>query len=535
MSDLDREFNLAAKLAAHGKLSRRDFMQLAIAAGLTLPAASAMVSKAVRAEPKKSGLLRIGISRGTIADSLDPATYSNSMTGTACWGSASNSLTEIDAQGEVNPDLAESYEPSEGGSKWTFKLRKGVTFHDGRPVRSGDVIASFRHHMGQASKSAAKAVVQPITDIIADGDDAVVFTLARSNADFPYLVSDFHLPIMPAKDNGDADWASMNRTGPYIMETWEPGFRAALKRNPNYHRETWFDAVEFTVIADASARTNALTSGEVDYIDRCDPKTADLLKQNPNFEIDMVTGYGHSIFVMNVQLPPFDNADVRRALKYAIDREAIAQKLFHGYATVGNDNPIAPKVKFAINPEPIHKYDPEKAKALLKKAGFETLKIDLSVADAAFAGAVDAGALFQESAKPAGIDINLVREADDSYWRAVWLKKPFIASYWEGRPTVDGMMTTAYAADAAWNDTFWKNRRFNELLMQARSATDEAKRAAMYAEMQQLVHDDGGLINIVFDSYVSAHWTRISHGEIASNSDLDGMKIASRWRMAEGP
>jgi peptide/nickel transport system substrate-binding protein len=189
-------------------------------------------------------------------------------------------------------------------------------------------------------------------------------------------------------------------------------------------------------------------------------------------------------------------------------------------------------VKFAINPEPVHKYNPAKAKALLKTAGLETLKVDLSVADAAFAGAVDAGALFQASAKAAGIEINLVREADDSYWDVVWLKKPFVASYWNGRPSVDWMMTTAYAADAALNDTYWKNRRFNELLVKARSETDDARRAKMYAEMQQLVHDDGGLINIVFNTYVSAHRKRVAHGELASNSDLDGMKIASRWWVA---
>lgn len=263
MSSLSRKLDLAS-LAARGKMSRRDFLQLAVAAGLSVPAAHAMFSEAARAEPKRGGQLKIGISHGATNDSLDPATYPDQMTGTACWGSASNSLTEIDAKGQVNPDLAESYEPSHGASKWVFKLRNGATFHDGRPVKSSDVIASFRHHMGEASKSAAKSILQPITDIIADGDDTVVFTLSRSNADFPFLVSDFHLPIMPAKDNGNADWASMNRTGPYMMDKWEPGVRAALKRNPNYYRETWFDEVEFTVIADVSARTNALTSGEVD-------------------------------------------------------------------------------------------------------------------------------------------------------------------------------------------------------------------------------------------------------------------------------
>ena len=107
----------------------------------------------------------------------------------------------------------------------------------------------------------------------------------------------------------------------------------------------------------------------------------------------------------------------------------------------------------------------------------------------------------KEHAKACGIDINVIREPDDGYWDNVWLKKPFVASYWSGRPTCDWMFTTAYAADAAWNDTFWKNPRFNELLVAARAETDEAKRAAMYAEMQQLLHDDGGLINLVFNSY----------------------------------
>ncbi|MGH2359312.1 MAG: ABC transporter substrate-binding protein, partial [bacterium] len=160
------------------------------------------------------------------------------------------------------------------------------------------------------------------------------------------------------------------------------------------------------------------------------------------------------------------------------------------------------------------------------------IKVDLTFADAAFEGAVDSGALIQEAAKAAGIEINLIKEADDSYWDVVWLKKPFVASYWGGRPTCDWMFTTAYAADAAWNDTFWKHPRFNELLIAARSETDDAKRAGMYAEMQQLVHDDGGLINLVFNSYVTAHSTRIAHGDIAANADADGAKIASRWWQA---
>ena len=122
------------------------------------------------------------------------------------------------------------------------------------------------------------------------------------------------------------------------------------------------------------------------------------------------------------------------------------------------------------------------AKSLLKKAGLETLKVDLSVADAAFAGAIDAARPVQgDSAKAAGIDINVIREPEDAYWDNVWLKKPLCASYWSGRPTCDWMFTTAYAADAAWNETFWKNPRFNELLVAGpcRDRRRQARRACM--------------------------------------------------------
>ena len=139
---------------------------------------------------------------------------------------------------------------------------------------------------------------------------------------------------------------------------------------------------------------------------------------------------------MNVTVAPFDNVNVRMALKYAIDRKAIVDKVFYGHGTPGNDNPIAPTIQFAIDPQPRHDYDPEKAKAYLKKAGLDSLKVDLSVADAAFAGAVDAALLYKDSAAKAGIDINVIREPDDGYWDNVWLKKPWCMSYWNGRPTV---------------------------------------------------------------------------------------------------
>jgi peptide/nickel transport system substrate-binding protein len=104
------------------------------------------------------------------------------------------------------------------------------------------------------------------------------------------------------------------------------------------------------------------------------------------------------------------------------------------------------------------------AKSLLKKAGLSSLEVDLSASDAAFGGAVDAAVLFQNSAAQAGIEINVVREPNDAYWDNVWRKKPFLASFWHGRPTVDWLLTYAYAADSNQNEIYWTNPRFNELL-----------------------------------------------------------------------
>jgi peptide/nickel transport system substrate-binding protein len=518
-----------------GRISRREFMGRAAALGVTTALATTMLSQAgIGAEPKKGGSAKFGLAHGATTDTMDPGNYLDTGTSVPFWGAMSNSLTEVDAKGNIVGDLAETMEPSSDTKQWVFSLRKGLTFHNGKDVTANDVVASFRHHMGKDSKSAAKSLLESVSDIKADGKERAVFTLAGPNADFPYLVSDYHIPIMPAKEDGTADWDSKVRTGAFVFESWEPGIRAKLKRNPNYHKSGMphFDDVEFLSITDVVARNNALISGEVHWIGRPDLKTLSLLKRNPEVAITEVTGYGHYVFAMNVTTPPFNNVDVRTALKWAINREDIAKKVFLGHAAPGNDNPIAPTVKYAIDPQPKYVYDPEKAKFHLKKAGLSTLKVDLSAADAAFNGCVDAAVLYREHAKAAGIEINVVREPNDGYWDNVWLKKPWCAGYWNGRPTIDWMVTTVYAKGAAWNETHWDNARFNELLVAARGETDDKKRVSMYAEIQQLIHDDGGVIVLVFYNYVEAATKKLAHGDIAPSYPADGLKIAERWWFA---
>ncbi|MGH6939426.1 ABC transporter substrate-binding protein [Hypericibacter sp.] len=526
------DLNLMKRLVAQGRMSRRDFIQLSVATGLTVAAANTAFVSAARAEPKKGGRFRIAVGSGATTDTLDPALYPDTFNGIWGWASLRSSLTEVQADGSITGDAAETFEASKGATEWVFKLRKGIQFHGGKTLDADDVVVSINHHRSADSKSAAKSLLTSVTDVKADGKDTVIITLSAGNADFPYIASDYHIPLMPAKD-GKADWQSGDGTGPYKMKTFEPGVRAEGARNPNYFRDTWFDEIVVLPILDVNARTNALVTGEVDYIDRVDLKTMSLLQRNDKIGIAEVSGFAHYIAPMITNVAPFDDVNVRLALKYAIDREQIVKKVLLGHGSVGNDSPIAPGMPFYADPSPKHGYDPDMAKSYLKKAGLSSLKVDLSAADAAFAGAVDAAQIMRESAAKAGIDINVIREPNDGYWDAVWMKKPWCLGYWSGRPTADLMFTTAYAEGAAWNETFWKNARFNELLGTARSELDQAKRADMYREMQQIVHDDGGAMVLMFYNYVGAHAKNVAHPDkLARNWDVDGLKITQRWWFA---
>ncbi len=199
------------RLAQKGKMSRREFVQLALAAGVTATMAETMFVQAVRAEPKKGGLFRAAIGHGATTDTLDPALWNNAMTADVgfIFGTP---LTEIDQKTNVVGGLAESFEPSDGAKKWVFKLRKGVTFHNGKTVTADDVVATYNHHRNPDAKSAVKSILDQVEDVKADGGETVIFTLKSGSADFPYVASDYHLPIYAAKD-GKIDWQSGVGTG----------------------------------------------------------------------------------------------------------------------------------------------------------------------------------------------------------------------------------------------------------------------------------------------------------------------------------
>jgi peptide/nickel transport system substrate-binding protein len=235
---------------------------------------------------------------------------------------------------------------------------------------------------------------------------------------------------------------------------------------------------------------------------------------------------------MLVDQTPYDNNNVRMALKHLVDREELVKQVLRGYGELGNDHPIAPINRFYDKNLEQRKCDPDKAKFYMKKAGMLDHVFKLHAADAAFSGAVDAAIMIKEQAKRAGIKIDVVREPNDGYWSNVWMKKEWCMCYWGGRPTEDMMFTVAYAKDAPWNDTHWDNKRFNELLVAARAELDNTKRATMYGEMQEICRDDGGVIVPMYYQMVEASRNTLAHGPISGHMAMDGMRNAERWWMA---
>ena len=221
-------------------------------------------------------------------------------------------------------DLAESWEASADALTWMFNLRKGVEFRNGKTLDAEDVVHSINLHRGEDSTSGASGVVAGITDVKADGKDKVVFSLKEGSADFPYLISDYHLVIGVAGTEGP-EWDKGIGTGPFVLTEWNPGVRSASKRNPNYFKEgrPYVDEVETLNIGDTEARVNALRTGETDAIEEPDLKTAHLLAQAEGIRVVEANGFKHFTFPMHTDRAPFDNNDVRLALKHAIDREAV--------------------------------------------------------------------------------------------------------------------------------------------------------------------------------------------------------------------
>jgi peptide/nickel transport system substrate-binding protein len=481
-----------------GRISRRDLMLAAAALGIT--GATVDPATAQAEAPLRGGSLRIGLSSASTTDRLDPVTWRAEFMHTV-GPQLYDPLVRLDENVTPHPALAASWEAKPGAREWVFKLRKGVTFHNGKTMTAADVVYSINRHRGTDSRSIAKSMLAPLTEIKATAADEITIALGSGNADLPYIMADLHLAIGPEGSTFTEDVG----TGAFMLESFEPGVRVQVKRYPNDYRSDrgYVDSVENIGINDSAARISALLSGSVDLINKVDPHSVEPMQKNPEIQFFNISGGSRCMFVMACDAPPYDNLDLRLAMKYAIDREAILKTVQRGYGAIGNDHPIASFDPAYAADIPQWPYDPDKAKFHLEKSGYKD-PVVLDVADIAFSGATECAQVYQASAKKAGIDLQINRVPNDGYWDKVWMKRPFTAASWSGRPTADITLTTEYASDASLNDSHWRRPKFDEILVEARAELDQAKRRQMYRELELMIHDDGGTVIPMFFNNLDA-------------------------------
>ncbi|MES2914721.1 MAG: ABC transporter substrate-binding protein [Pseudomonadota bacterium] len=525
MNDKVNQLDWMVAQAKAGRMTRREFVGRTTALGVSAGLASALFGKAAQAQAKKGGVLRAGMQGGESTNSLDPALAASEVPFAVnmTWGEM---LVDVAPDNTIDYRIAEEISSNADATEWKFKIRAGVEFQDGKTVTAEDVVATLKRHTDEKSQSGALGIVQGISEMAAEGD-MVTLKMASGNADLPYLMADYHLVIQPGGgiDNPTAGIGA----GAYKVKVNEPGVRHVFERHANYWdaaNGAYADEVEIIVINDNTARTAALTSGQIHMMNRVDPKIVELLKGATGVKIEHAPGRGHYVFIMHVDKAPFDNNDLRMALKLAINREEQVAKILGGLGSVGNDFPINAAYPLFDDTIPQRVYDAAAAAEAYKKSGHDGSPIILRTAAGAFPGAVDAANLFAASANAAGIPLQVQLEPDDGYWSNVWNVQPFVASYWGGRPVQDQMYSTAYVSTAEWNDTKFKNAKFDELLIAARAELDQDKRKGLYSEMANILRDEGGLILPMFNDWVEARsetvggWTPDPNGELMNGKAL---------------
>jgi peptide/nickel transport system substrate-binding protein len=479
-----------------------------------------------QSKPKKGGTLRLGMEGGSPSDSLDPLTYADSIPigmSLMLW----NGLVEIDDKGNATGELFENWEVKPGAIEWIFNIRKGITFTSGKTLDADDVIYSLNLHRGE-TKSPVKVLLADIAEIKKLSANQVQIVMSKGNIDLPFNLGDYHFIVVP---NGFKDYTKPDGTGAFTLEEFQPGVRATFKRKPGTY---WkpnrgnFDRVELRYIGNAAARTQALVTGQVDIINRVDPKTAALLAKNKSLKLSRTQGAGNRFcFAAQTDKEPFANKDLMLALKYGIDRKKIVENVFSGYASIGNDHIAGPTMKFFDSKQKRNNFDLDKAKWHYKKAGISS-PIELQVSEGAFSGATDCGQVFQESLSKAGIKLDLKRVSGDGYWDNVWLKVPFCAVYWANRPTIDQQFPVTFQTGGTWNDTHFSNSELDKLLIAARVELDQVKRAKMYATCQEIVSQNSGTICFAVQDYLDAHTSKLQGLTISGRFDMGDQRIAEK-------
>ncbi|MGZ5239773.1 MAG: ABC transporter substrate-binding protein [Caldimonas sp.] len=356
---------------------------------------------------------------------LDPTMAAAAAIGEVVHMSVLEGLTKINMDGKITPLLAESWTIDPDGKVYTFKLRKGVKFHDGEAFDSSDVKFSFERAKAPGSTNKAKkAVFDNISRIDTPDANTVIVVLNNADGNFLFRMGENTAVILDPKSAPNTATKPIG-TGPYKFDSWAKGSSITLVKNDQYREaaKVAMKKVTFRFINDPAAQTAALLAGDIDGMPRFG--ALESLKQfqgDPRFSVTVGGTEGKTIMTINNKKKPFDDVRVRRALAAAIDRKALIDGAQEGFGTpIGSH--MVPSDAGYVDLTGVNPYNPEKAKALLKEAGVQTpLNVTLTLPPPAYArkgGEIIASQLAK---------VGVIAKIENVEW-AQWLSGAFKGNY----------------------------------------------------------------------------------------------------------
>jgi peptide/nickel transport system substrate-binding protein len=404
-------------------------------------------------------------------------------------------LVDITPENEIVPRLASEWNISDDGRTYVFQLAPGVTFHDGSPFTSEDVVWTFDRLRDPEAGLPTQDLYSNIASIEATGDLEVTFKLAKSNPFFLFDISDNHALILKAATEDPA--TAFNGTGPFRVGSYSPEDRILLEANKAYFipGQPALAEVEIIFFSDPTAQVEALRSGQVDLAMRL---SADLflgLQDEASLQLFQVPTNQFDAVRLRADREPGSDPRVIQALKLATDREAIYQLVLQGFGEVGRDSPIGPMYpQYYSEAFPVPARDVAAARAFLEEAGYENgLDLELHVPDTG--DRPNLAVVLKEQWAEAGVNVEVIVEPESVYYGDEgWLEVDLGITGWGSRPYPQFYLDVMLRCAAIWNEANWCDEEFDQLAEVAGTTLDEEERAQAYADIQRILIERGPLI-----------------------------------------
>src|SRR5919204_767398 len=477
------------------ELSREQFLRgtaglVAAGTGMGLLVPSAMASSGI----KKGGILVYAYTDTSAAETTDPTVQTGIAVSQPPLQNTYDRLTYVVPNvWKVLPQLAVSWEATPDAKTWTFKLRKGVKFHNGKPLDSKDVKWSFTHILDKKNGSSAYARLSDElapSGILTPSVDTVVFKLKKPDAQFPIFAGQYQAGIYPA---GVDPKKQPIGTGPFMFKSWKPTQGWEIVRNPHYWRRgiPYLDGVRAVYISDPNTKVQAVTNGSADLSDRIPFTQVANIKKNPNLKLFVLPGGVSPDYSFDATQEPFTDARVSKAIKIAVNRKVLLQAAVQGNGSLVGDVPELTIDPFYPPQRGVPAQSIAKAKALLKAAGKTDVSFTLTTADV-FPGELEMAAALKEVVAPAGINITIEKYPTDTFWSDAWLHKPAFTSYWNHRHPRE-ILTLLYRTGAVWNESKFNNAATDKLVDAGAATLNPAKQRAIFRQALYNVATESGV------------------------------------------